>query len=111
VREEYLHQKSSTLLTDFANGLSESEARILAASQWPATIAALNEPSGAPGWRTIPSWYLIGTEDHLISPDAERAMPEHAARTSRTSRAGHLGLISDPGSVTRAIERAAQATG
>jgi hypothetical protein len=30
VREEYLRLKSSTFLTDIANGLSESEARILA---------------------------------------------------------------------------------
>jgi hypothetical protein len=54
VREEYLHQKSSTFLTDFANGLSESEARILAASQRPATIGALNEPSGPPGGGRFP---------------------------------------------------------
>jgi hypothetical protein len=32
VREEYLRLKSSTFLTDFANGLSESEARILTTS-------------------------------------------------------------------------------
>ena len=81
-----MHLKPLTFLMDFANGLW-SEARILAASQRPATIGALNEPSGAPGWRTIPSWYLIGAEDHLIPPDAERAMTEHAARTSRTSTA------------------------
>lgn len=85
MREEYLRLKSSTFLTDFANGLSESEARILARPNGRPLSAPSTSPQVPPGWRTIPSWYVIGTEDHLIPRDAERAMAEHAARTSRTS--------------------------
>jgi pimeloyl-ACP methyl ester carboxylesterase len=77
-----LYLKPSTFLTAFANGLSASQVRILAASQRPATIGALNEPSGVPAWRTIPSWYLIGTQDQIIPPTAERAMAEHAGATT-----------------------------
>lgn len=104
-----LYLKTSTFLTAFANGLPASEARILAASQRPATLGQ-NEPSGVPAWRTIPSWALIGSEDHIIPPSAERAMAERAHATISYFKAGHLGLISDPKSVTRVIERAATAT-
>jgi pimeloyl-ACP methyl ester carboxylesterase len=105
-----LYLERSTFLTSFANGLSPREARTLAASQRPATFGALSEPSGAPAWRTIPSWYLIGTQDLIIPPAAERAMAERAGSTVSYFRAGHLGLISDPQPVVRVIERAAEAT-
>jgi pimeloyl-ACP methyl ester carboxylesterase len=104
-----LYLKTSTFLTDFANGLPASEARILAASQRPTTLAT-NEPSGVPAWRTIPSWALIGTQDHIIPPAVQQAMAEHAGASISYFDAGHLGLISDPKSVTRVIERAAKAT-
>lgn len=104
-----LYLKTSTFLTAFANGVPQREARILAATQRPATLGQ-GEPSGVPAWRAIPSWALIGTEDHIIPPSAERTMAEHAGSTISYFDAGHLGLISDPNSVTRVIERAARAT-
>jgi pimeloyl-ACP methyl ester carboxylesterase len=105
-----LFLKTPVFLKSFANGLPESQARILAASQRPATLGAITEPSGVPAWRTIPSWYLIGTQDRIIPPAAERTMAEHAGAKISYFKAGHLGLISDPKSVTRVIERAATAT-
>ena len=105
-----LYLKTSVFLTSFANGLPASQARILAASQRPATLGQ-NEPSGVPAWRTIPSWALIGTQDHIIPAAAQQAMAEHAGATISYFDAGHLGLISDPKTVTRVIERAAKATG
>ena len=104
-----LYLKSSTFLTSFANGLSEREARILAATQRPATIGALSEPSGVPAWRTIPSWYLIGNQDHIIPPAVEQTMAERAGSTVSYFDAGHLGLIADPKMVTHVIEQAAEA--
>jgi pimeloyl-ACP methyl ester carboxylesterase len=106
-----LYLKTPVFLKSFANGLPVTQARILAASQRPATLGAITEPSGVPAWRTIPSWYLIGTEDRIIPPAAERSMAEHAGAKISYFKAGHLGLISDPKSVTRVIERAAVATG
>lgn len=105
-----LYLKTATFLKDFANGVPSRDARILAATQRPATIGALSEPSGVPAWRTIPSWYLIGNQDRIIPPSAERAMAENAGSEISYFNGGHLGLISDPKSVTRVIERAAKAT-
>ena len=104
-----LYLKTSTFLKDFANGVPASQARILAATQRPATLAQA-EPSGVPAWRTIPSWALIGTQDHIIPPAAERSMAENAGAHISYFNQGHLGLITDPRTVTRLIEQAAQAT-
>ena len=105
-----LYLKTSTFLTALANGLPAVQAAVLAATQRPVTLGALNEPSGEPAWRTIPSWFLVGTRDRVIPASAQEAMAEHAGATISRFNAGHLGLISDPAPVTRIIEQAAQAT-
>ncbi|MFC4054158.1 alpha/beta fold hydrolase [Actinomadura syzygii] len=105
-----LYLKKSTVFASFATGLSARDKAIVAASQRAATLGALSEPSGAPAWRTIPSWYLIGKKDAIIPPSAERAMAKRAHSTVIEYNGGHLGLISDPGTVTRGIELAARTT-
>jgi pimeloyl-ACP methyl ester carboxylesterase len=104
-----LYLKRATVFASFATGLSTEDKGIVAASQRPATLGALSEPSGPPAWRTIQSWYLIGTQDKIVPPGVERDMAERAGSTIVEYDAGHLGLISDPRTVTRVIERAAHA--
>ena len=39
----------------------------MATTQGPATQEALTEPSGDhPLWKDVPSWFLIGEQDHII---------------------------------------------
>jgi len=105
-----LYLKKSTVFESFATGLSAQDKAVVAACQRPATIGALNEPSGIPAWRTKPSWYLIGRDDRIIPAGAERAMAERAGSTITEYDAGHLGLMSDSKTVTQEIERVARAT-
>jgi pimeloyl-ACP methyl ester carboxylesterase len=105
-----VYLKRTFFLTAFANQVPTRQARILAATQRPITLLAGNEPAGVPAWRTIPSWYLIGTKDRIIPPSAQRAMAERAGADISSFDAGHLGLVTDPAAVTRVIERAAKAT-
>jgi len=105
-----LYLKKSTVFTSFATGLSSEDKTIVWATQRAATIAALNEPSATPAWRTIPSWYLIGTKDKIIPPAEQRKMAIRAGSTVEQFDAGHVGLMTDPRAVTRIIERAARAT-
>jgi hypothetical protein len=42
-------------------------ASVIAAAQRPPTRSALNEKaSAAEGWKTIPSWYVVGDVDKVI---------------------------------------------
>jgi pimeloyl-ACP methyl ester carboxylesterase len=103
-----LYLKKSVVFASFATGLSPDQKNLVWATQRPAGLAGLSEPSGVPAWKTIPSWYLIGLKDQIIPPSSQRAMAEHAGSTIATYDAGHLGLISDPRTVTGFIERAAK---
>ena len=94
----------------FANGVDEETARLLAAGQRPASAAQFSDPSGAPAWKTIPSWALLGTLDNVIPPALQQTMYERAdAHVSRV-KAGHLGLITRPDAVVRVILSAVEAT-
>jgi pimeloyl-ACP methyl ester carboxylesterase len=94
----------------FANGVRPEDAAILFAAQRPAAAAQFVEPSGAPAWKTIPSWSLIGTLDRVIPRALLETMSSRArARISRV-RAGHLTPITRPAAVTKVILSAIDAT-
>jgi pimeloyl-ACP methyl ester carboxylesterase len=105
-----LYLKKSAVFESFAPGLSAQEKALVYATQRPAAFGGLTEPSGPPAWRTIPSWYLLGTKDKIIPRSAQTAMAERAGSTITKYDAGHLGLISDSKTVTQGIERAAKAS-
>ena len=57
-------------------------------TQGPITEAALNEPAASAAWRTIPFWFLYGSKDKNIPPDAHAFMAGRAgARRRCRSRA------------------------
>ena len=103
-----LYLKRSTVFTSFATGLNAEEKAMVYATQRPAAFGGLADQSGAPAWKTIPSWYLIGTGDKIIPPTAQRAMAKRAGSQVTEFDEGHLGLISDPKTTTRVIEQAAR---
>ena len=94
----------------FANGVNRNQAALLFAAQRPAAVDQFGEPSGTPAWETIPSWSLIGTADHVITPAQQQAMSANAGAHISTVDAGHLSLVTRPDTVTQVIETAADAT-
>jgi len=94
----------------FANGVQPKEAAALFAAQRPAAVAQFSEPSGSPAWKTIPSWSLIGTSDHVIPPALQEQMSNRAAAHITRIKAGHLSLITRPAEVTKVILSAVEAT-
>ena len=92
----------------FANGLPKSEGAALAATQRPLATNAFTEESGVPAWATIPSWAVIGTEDHAITPASQLAMANRANAHITKIDAPHLSMLSDPRAVARVIEQAAE---
>jgi pimeloyl-ACP methyl ester carboxylesterase len=94
----------------FANGVGLEDARILAAAQRPAALAQFSEPSGPPAWKTIPSWSLIGTMDHVIPRALQEEMSSRAGAHITRVRAGHLTPITRPADVTKVNLSAVDAT-
>ena len=105
-----LYVKPSVFEQAFANGLPAKEGAVLAATQSPAVYSALTAPSGTPAWKTIPSWYVLGTIDKAIPPAIQLFMAKRIHAHITRVRAGHLSMIAAPGVVAKVITAAARAT-
>lgn len=95
----------------FAADVPNSEAKVMAATQRPVTVAALNEASSEPAWKTIPSWFVYGDKDKNIPAQAQAFMAEraHAKKTVVVKGASHVVMVSNPKVVASLIESAATA--
>ena len=92
----------------FAQDVSEKTAAIMAATQRPFDLAILEEVSGEPAWKKIPSWYLVTSEDRAIPPATQRFMANRAGAQTTEVEASHVPQISRPGAATRIILEAAE---
>ncbi|SKC68975.1 alpha/beta fold hydrolase [Krasilnikoviella flava] len=92
----------------FAQDLPRRLAETMAGSQRPGALASLVAPSGAPAWKTIPSWYVVAQNDRIIPPEAERAMAKRAGATTVEIRSSHSVMISHPFQVLHVIRTAAK---
>jgi pimeloyl-ACP methyl ester carboxylesterase len=91
----------------FAADVPAAQAAVMAATQRPATEAALTEglPTDTPAWKTIPSWFVIGDQDRNIPAALQRFEAERAgARGAREVAGGsHAVAVSNPDAVAETI--------
>ncbi len=106
-----IYIKAESFRETLAADLSKKDAAVLAVTQRPLALAAASGATTATAWKTIPSWYLLGTEDRTITPAAQRRMAERAGARIKEVKASHLSLISRPGKVAKLIVEAASSTG
>jgi pimeloyl-ACP methyl ester carboxylesterase len=91
----------------FCQDIPAKHARVMAYSQRPAALGSLVAPSGPPAWKSIPSWYVVATEDRVIPPAAERIMADRAGATVTEVASSHVAMITHPDEVTAVILDAA----
>ena len=96
----------------FAADVPVAAAKLMAAGQRPVAQAVLEEASGQPAWRNIPSWFIYGGDDRNI-PSASMAWMAARAGSKKTvvvKGASHVVMVSNPALVTKLIEDAASAS-
>ena len=71
--------------------------------------SAFTDVMGVPAWKSLPSWYLVATEDQAIPPDAERLFASRMGATTVEVPSSHVAMVSHPDEVTQLIETAAAA--
>jgi pimeloyl-ACP methyl ester carboxylesterase len=90
----------------FAADVNPVEAEIMYAVQQPLAMTALQDVMGVPAWKSLPSWYLVATNDEAIPPDAERQFALRMGATTVEIASGHVAMVSHPDEVTQLIETA-----
>lgn len=94
----------------FAADVPEAKAALMGAEQRPITAEALDDASGEPSWKKLPSHFIYGTADKNIPADLHEHMAKRAKakETVAVKGASHVVMISHPDLVSAMIERAAE---
>jgi len=94
----------------FAADVPLEQAQLMAATQRPVTQAALSEASGAPAWKTLPTYMIYGSADRNIPAEVLKFMAEraNARKTVVVEGASHAVMVSHPDQVAALIEEAAK---
>jgi len=77
----------------------------MADSQVPWGVAALQGRVTPPAWKSRPSWCLVTTGGHMISPPAQRQMAARAGATVVETAGSHAVYVSNPHVVADLIEQ------
>jgi pimeloyl-ACP methyl ester carboxylesterase len=95
--------------TAFAQNASAERHVLLNALQRPISAACITVPVGRPAWRDKPTWFLIAEEDHMIPVDTQRFMADRMGASTRSTRADHIPMITEPRPVIEMITDAVTA--
>jgi pimeloyl-ACP methyl ester carboxylesterase len=103
IRQEEYHRQ-------FAEGVPAEQTALMAVGQRPLRDVAVNEASGPPAWRSVPSWFVFGELDKNIPAASHRFMAERAGAREvvEIEGASHAVGVSHPEEVAGIILRAAK---
>ncbi len=93
----------------FCGDIPESEARLMAASQKPLNSTCFAAKLSSAPWKTIPSYFVLATDDRAINPELQRFEVKRAGSNVTELKASHVVFMSHPKEVAKVIEQAAGA--
>ncbi len=93
----------------FAADVDPARASVMYAVQQALAGSAFTDVMGVPAWKSLPSWYLVATNDEAIPPDAERMFATRMGATTVEVASSHVAMVSHPDEVTQLIMAAAEA--
>ncbi len=91
----------------FAQDVSEDEKLVTFATQGPINGAALGGTVTQAAWRSRPTFYLIGDQDHAIPPVEQERMAARMNATIGHVNSSHVPMLSQPAAVASFILQAA----
>ena len=92
----------------FAADVDPVKAKVMYAVQQPLAATAFNETMGVPAWKSLPSWYMVATDDQALPPDAERLFAKRMGATVVEVPSSHVAMVSHPADVVRLTEAAVE---
>jgi pimeloyl-ACP methyl ester carboxylesterase len=95
----------------FAGDVDPVRANVMYAVQQPISLSTFEAVMGEPAWKSLPSWYLVATNDEAIPPDAERMFAKRMGATTVEVPSSHVAMVSHPNDVVQLIESASEAVG
>jgi len=93
----------------FCGDLSETDQKLVWATQSVPVPDLFDQKHGGVAWKTKPSWYVIGANDHTVHPELQRAASKRMGATIVETSSSPVPMLSQPDKVLDAIRNAANA--
>jgi pimeloyl-ACP methyl ester carboxylesterase len=98
-------------VTYFAADVDPAQAKVMFAVQQALSTSTLGDVMGVPAWKSLPSWFMVATDDQAIPPDAERSFAKRMGATTVEVPSSHVAMVSHPGDVIKLVQAAAESSG
>jgi pimeloyl-ACP methyl ester carboxylesterase len=92
----------------YAADVPAAQAKFMSDSQQQLAEKAMGAPLTEAAWHTKPSFAILTTKDHVISPELQRWMYQRSGAKVTELAASHAVFVSQPEAVARVIEAAAK---
>jgi pimeloyl-ACP methyl ester carboxylesterase len=92
----------------FAADVDPVRAKVMHAVQQALAGSTFGDVLGTPAWKSLPSWFLVATQDQAIPPDAERMFASRMGATTIEVPSSHVAMVSHPSEVADLIRAAAE---
>lgn len=99
----YLTLSEEGWMNDVGQDLPKEEARVLCVLQPPLAAGTFGDKVTEAAWVSRPAWYIVSTEDRVVSVELERELAAAMGATTTELAASHLSLLSMPEAVTSVI--------
>ncbi|HEX3422613.1 MAG TPA: alpha/beta hydrolase [Sphingomicrobium sp.] len=96
---------------EFCGDLSDEEQKLVFATQAAPLADLFNQPVRGAAWKTKPTFYIVGTEDHTVHPELERFVAKRMNAKITELQSSHVPMLSQPQRVYEVIKEAAEAIG
>ena len=108
-RRGFIWLAEEDFVNHFAADVDRVRAEVMYAVQQPLAATTFDDVMGVPAWKSLPTWYLVATDDEAIPPDAERLFAKRMQATVVEIPSSHVPMVSHPDDVVRLAEAAAEA--
>jgi pimeloyl-ACP methyl ester carboxylesterase len=103
----FLSLSSKGINAHFAQDLPAAERNVVFATQIPWAVRTTTDKISTAAWKNKPSWFIIGTDDHMVPVDLARAEAKMIKATTLELNSSHIPMVSQPGKVANFIIGAA----
>jgi pimeloyl-ACP methyl ester carboxylesterase len=93
----------------FAGDLSDEEQELTWATAMCPVADLFTQKVDGVAWRTKPSWYIVGKNDHTVNPLLERSPAQRMGATTYEFETSHVPMVSRPDLVLDVVRAAAGA--
>jgi pimeloyl-ACP methyl ester carboxylesterase len=105
--QHYASMSSEGILNSFAEGLPMAERRVVLAVQGQIYGPMFDEKLTHAAWKSKPSWHVIATQDHTLSPAMEEAGAKKSNGKAFRLPTCHVAMLQEPQKVADVITEAA----